>query len=259
MHVRQASRALARHKERKIFNMLNSSGVVVFDNNAPSTAEIGRTTGRGLSGAGNGSMTVDDLFDMYAKCLERGFTPDVVLVHPLAWATFVKDPVMREIALNTGMTANWFNGMPSNVYPATSAAWKSVGRTGPSTSNPSQAEREGTQQSKLVLPQLTPFGGLTVIPTCHVPFDPVNKTTSIIMLDSSEVGALVVAEDPTMMEWDDPARDIKKLKMRERYGLALFNEGHAISVARNISIEPNQIVLPPQATIAGVAPIIQKP
>ena len=260
MHVRQAGRALARHKEKKIFNMLNNTGVVVFDNAAPTTAEIGRTTGRNLSGAGNGSMTVEDLYDMYAKTLERGFTPNVVLVHPLAWAMFIKDPVMRQVALETGkMAGNWFNGLPQNVYPSLPAAWKKSGKMGASTSNPSQAEREGTQQSAAEFPINLPFGGLMMIPTHFVPFNANAKTTSIIMLDSAETGAIVIAEDPTMQEWDDPARDIKKIKIRERYGLAQFNEGHGISVARNISIEPNQIVLPPQATISGLAPIVQKP
>ena len=62
-----------------------------------------------------------------------------------------------------------------------------------------------------------------------------------------------------MEEWKDPARDMVKLKIRERYGFALFNQGHAISVARNISIEPNAIVLPPTATVTNIPPIIPKP
>lgn len=259
LHVRQASRALARHKEKLIFNLINNAGVVVFDNAAPTTAEIGRTTGRSLTGAGNGSMTVDDFYDMYAKSLERGFTPNVVLCHPLAWAAFVKDPNMRAIVLETG-NGSWFNGMPQNVYPSLTNAWKSATRqSGVPASNPTQAEREGTQQSRMGFPVMFPFGGLTVIPTAFVPFDPNTKTTSIIMMDTSEVGAIVVAEDPTMEEWKDPARDIYKLKMRERYGFALFNQGHAISVARNISIEPNALVLPPTAFVSGLSPIVPKP
>lgn len=259
LHVRQASRALARHKEKLIFNLINNAGVVVFDNAAPTTAEIGRTTGRNLTGAGNGSMTVDDFYDMYAKSLERGFTPNVVLCHPLAWAAFVKDPNMRAIVLETG-NGSWFNGMPQNVYPSLTNAWKSATRqSGVPASNPTQAEREGTQQSRMGFPVMFPFGGLTVIPTAFVPFDPNTKTTSIIMMDTSEVGAIVVAEDPTMEEWKDPARDIYKLKMRERYGFALFNQGHAISVARNISIEPNALVLPPTAFVSGLSPIVPKP
>ena len=260
LHVRQASRALARHKERLIFNMINDSGVVVFDNSQPNSSEIGLTTGRDLSGAGNGSMTVDDLYDMYAKSLERGFTPDVVLCHPLAWATFVKDPNMRSIVLDGGGMAGWFNGLPSGVTGSQTAAWKQAGRmSGVPTANATQAEREGTQQSKIGFPSMFPFGGLTVIPSAFVPFDPGSKTTSIIMMDSKEVGAIVISEDPTMEEWKDPARDIHKLKVRERYGFALFNQGMAISVAKNISINPNAIVLPPQATISGLVPIDQKP
>ena len=259
LHVRQASRALARHKEKLIFNLINNAGVVVFDNANPTTAEIGRTTGRSLTGAGNGSMTVDDFYDMYAKSMERGFTPNVVLCHPLAWAAFVKDPNMRAIVLETG-NGSWFNGLPQNVYPSLTNAWKQATRqSGIPASNPTEAERVGTQQSNIGFPVMFPFGGLTVIPTAFVPFDTNTKTTSIIMMDTTEVGALVVAEDPTMEEWKDPARDIYKLKMRERYGFALFNQGHAISVARNISIEPNALVLPPTAFVSGLSPIVSKP
>ena len=40
--------------------------------------------------------------------------------------------------------------------------------------------------------------------------------------------------------------------------MVLFNEGLAISVAKNVSIEPNEIVLPPQTIISGVTPITRK-
>lgn len=260
LHLRQAGRAMARHKERKIFDMINRLGVVVFDNANPTSAEIGRTSGRDLSGAGNGSMTVDDFFDMYAKTLERGFNPDIVLCHPLAWATFLKDPNLREFALSSGGNSGaWFNGMPNNVMPSTPDVWKSLGKMqGPTALDPSREEREPTQQSAITMPGLFPAGGLRIIPSPMVPFDPVTKTTSILMLDSAELGALVVAEDPTSEEWRDPSVDITKIKIRERYGMVLFNEGLGVSVARNISIDPNEIVLPPQATISNVTPIVRK-
>jgi hypothetical protein len=257
LHMRQAGYALARHKERKVFNMLNKIGFKTFDNLAPATAEIGRTSGRNITGAGNGSMTVDDLFDMYAKSMERGYTPDVVLVHPLSWATFIKDPVMREMNLNFG-GGGWWNGTPKNVAPSLSSIWKQLGRTGKPTSNPSREEREGTQESIISMPYKFPFGNLTIIPSHNVPFDPINKTTSIIMLDSKELGALVVAEDPTTEEWVDMARDIRKVKIRERYGIALYNEGNSVSVAQNISIEPNALALPPTAMVTGLPEIIRK-
>ena len=111
MHPRQVAKALARHKERKIFDMFHRLGVTIFDNRNPANSELGRTTGRDLTGSGNGSMTSDDFFDMYSKTLERGFTPNVVLCHPLAWAAFVKDPVMRAFTLQNG-GGKWYNGSP---------------------------------------------------------------------------------------------------------------------------------------------------
>jgi hypothetical protein len=50
----------------------------------------------------NGSMTVDDIFDMYAALLLNGFVPDTMLVHPMAWLMWVKDPVIREFAIQAG-------------------------------------------------------------------------------------------------------------------------------------------------------------
>jgi len=233
-------------------------GVVVFDNGNPANSEIGRTTGRDLTGAGNGSMTMDDLYEMYAKTLERGFTPNTILMHPLAWSTWVKDPVMRMFALNSG-GGSWYGGFTGSPTPQTPSTWANLGKMqAPSSADAPQNEREPTQQSAANIPNYFPFGGLRIIVTPEVPFDPATKTTTIMMLDTNEVGAIVVAEDPTMEEWNDPARDILKIKMRERYGMVLFNEGLAVSIAKNISIEANEIVLPPQATIEGIAPIVRK-
>lgn len=268
MHLRQAGKALARHKEKKIFNMLNEMGVVVFDNDPLATSvrlgkpqldpEIGLTTGRGLDGNGNGSMTMDDLFDMYASSLARGFTPNVILVHPLSWAQWLKDPVMREFALASG-GGSWYGGFGGNLSPQTPAVWNNLGKMqAPAINNPTETERNATQTSKPVIPGYFPFGGLRLIASDQVFFDPATKTTTMIMLDTAELGAIVVAEDPMMEEWNDPARDIMKIKMRERYGLVLFNEGLAVTIARNISIAANEIVLPPQATQSNIPVINQR-
>ena len=67
MHLRAAGRALARHKEVKIFNLIRKMGVTVFDNVTPTASLKGVTTGRNLAGSGNGSVTMDDIFDAYAQ------------------------------------------------------------------------------------------------------------------------------------------------------------------------------------------------
>ena len=260
LHIRQAGRLLARWKEKKIFNVLNNMGYVVFDNADPQTSEIGRTSGRGLDGAGNGSFTADDLYDMYASLLSKGFSPDTILCHPLAWATFVKDPVLREYALQSGVSSgNWFTSMPRSITPSLPSAWKTANKlSGNSPMNPTAEERVGTQQSTFTMPSYYPATGLRILPSPHVPFDAEKKTTSIIMLDSNETGAIVVAEEPNMEEWRDHARDINKIKIRERYGVTLFNDGQAVAVARNVSIEPNEINLPPQAVVSNVPAITRK-
>lgn len=260
MHIRQGAQLLARWKEKKIFNVLNNMGYVVFDNENPTEAEIGRTSGRGLDGAGNGSFTADDMYDMYASLLSKGFNPDTILCHPLAWATFVKDPVLREYALQSGVSiGNWFTSMPQNVHPQLPSSWKEANRlSGESVYNPSIPERAGTQTSTFKLPNYFPATGLRILPSPHVPFDPEKKTTSIIMLDSTQTGALVVVEEPTMEEWRDHSTDINKIKIRERYGIALFNDGQAVAVARNVSTEANEIALPPRAVVSNLPAITRK-
>lgn len=261
-HLKKLGQVMARDKEKNIFNMINNAGVVVFDNANPAQSQLGRTTGRDLTGAGNGSFTADDMYDMYASMLERGFTPNVILCHPLAWATFTKDPVMREYALQGGGLNNWFSTMPKENIGMGSflpEAWKSFTRmSGDTAFNPTRQEREGTQTSTFQFPSYFPGTNLRIIASPHVPFDETHKTTSIIMLDTTELGAIFVSEEPTVDEWDDPARDIKKIKIRERYGLAIFNEGQAISLAKNVSIEPNEIVLPPQAIVNDIPRIQRK-
>ena len=149
--------------------------------------------------------------------------------------------------------------MPRSITPSLPSAWKTANKlSGNSPMNPTAEERVGTQQSTFTMPSYFPATGLRILPSPHVPFDAEKKTTSIIMLDSNETGAIVVAEEPNMEEWRDHARDINKIKIRERYGITLFNDGQAVAVARNVSIEPNEINLPPQAVVSNVPAITRK-
>ena len=80
------------------------------------------------------------------------------------------------------------------------------------------------------------------------------------MFDSSELGVLIVDQDVTTEEFDDPARDIRKIKLMERYGIGILNEGKAIATLKNVHVVPNEIVLPAQAQISvsgQIAPIGQ--
>jgi hypothetical protein len=260
LHLRAAGKALARHKEGKIFNYIREMGTCVFDNVTPTASLKGVTTGRSLQGSGNGSFTMDDLFDMYAQVLHQGFVPNTLLMHPLTWVMFVKDPILRSFALASGggvFFAGW-QGSPAGQAPWSNGAQGKLGMGMGQNIIPGSSASGDTATSLLSYPQTissaprlptyfnVPF---TILVSPLVPFNTSRLLTDIYMFDSTELGALIVDEEVTTEEWLDPARDIRKIKLRERYGIGIFNEGQAIAVAKNVHIVPNMVVLPAQATI----------
>jgi hypothetical protein len=260
MHLRAAGRALARHKEVKIFNLIRSLGVPVFDNVSPTSSLKGVTTGRDLSGSGNGSVTMDDVFDAYAQIITQGFFPNTLLMHPLTWTMFVKDATLRSFVLNNGggaFFATW-TGNPAGRAPWDNSSQGGLGVSSGQSITPPDAT-SGAQPSPLAdypqtinsAPMLPGYMNIPfrIIVSPFVPYDPRRKLTDIYMFDSSELGVLIVDEEVTTEEFDDPRVDIRKIKLRERYGLGILNEGKAIAVMKNVHVVPNEVVLPAQAQI----------
>lgn len=273
MHLRAAGRALARHKEVKIFNLIRSEGVTVFDNANPTLSLKGVTTGRDLAGAANGSVTMDDIFDAWAQVVMQGFMPNTLIMHPLTWTMFIKDATMRSFVLQNGggsFFATW-TGNPQGGWPSWRPA--SQGGFGPSYGQnvvpgesasglaaTSSDDQPQTLTSGPVLPSHAGFlGNLAIVVTPYIPFDASKRLTDIYLCDRNELGFLIVDEDPTTEEFDDPRVDIRKIKIRERYALAMNNEGQGVAVLRNVKVVPNEITLPAQAQIdvagGGIAAI----
>lgn len=267
MHLRAAGRALARHKEVKIFNFIRAMGVTAFDNLQPTRSLFGVCTGRDMQGAANGAVTMDDIFDAFAQIVTQGYMPNTLLMHPLTWTMFVKDAQLRNFVQANGggvFFASW-TGNPAGQAPWANSSQGGLGVASGQTLTPGQTSTgdtspgAGTAASALnaypaninsgpVLPSYmnVPF---RIIVSPFVPFDPRRKLTDIYMFDSSELGVLVVDEDLTTEEWNDPKVDIMKIKLRERYGIGILNEGQAIAVLRNVHCVPNEVALPAQATI----------
>ena len=258
--MRQVGRAMARHKESKIFRHILSLGLVCFDNATPTSSIYGVTTGRDLSGSANGSMIMDDLFDIFAQLMHNGFLPDSILVHPLTWLMWIKDPVMRAFALEAGrgpFFQRWI-GQVNKLYGPDNGPQGKLGLSGgqeiiPGGNAGSQAasgleEYNQTMTSAPALPSYMPFP-FRILVSPFMPFDPDTRLTDIIVFQSGELGALLVDEELTTEEWRDPRIDVRKVKARERYGIGIYNEGLAIGVAKNVKVVPNEIVLPAQAQI----------
>ncbi len=274
MHLRAAGRALARHKEKKIFNYIRGMGTTVFDNLTPTSSINGVTHGRNLQGQPNGSVVVDDVFDCYAQIIAQGFMPNTLLMHPLSWVMWVKDPVLRAFALANG-GGTFFATWTGN--PAGRAPWDNMGGLGqgtgqniiPGTNPDGSTGPSGLAASPLlnypqtinsapVLPSYAQSPMLIIV-SPFVFYDERHRITDIYMFDRSELGALIVDEEIQTEEFNDPARDLRKIKMRERYAIGIFSDGQAIGVMRNVRVVPNEIVLPAQTHIevSGVVQPIQ--
>ena len=253
--LQQAGRALARHKEEKIFNYI-ASGCKIFDNVNPATSQKGVCTGRNLQGAGNGSVTMDDIFDCIGHIMLQGFMPNTILVHPLTWITWVKDPVLRTFALEAGggtFFANWTGNVNQQVWANAlqggmqGGAGQNIMAEG-TTSATGVGEYNPQMNSAPVLPSYLGFP-FRIVVSPFVWYDPRRQLTDIYIFDARELGALVVGEDVSVEEFTNPANDIRKIKIKERYGIMLLHEKQQIGVIKNAHIVPNEIVLPPQANI----------
>jgi hypothetical protein len=233
MHIQAASRALARFKESKIFALINGEGRTAFDNSG-GTSRHGTTTGRYIDGNFNKTITLDDLFVMYADLLNAGFIPNVLLMNPMGWLIFARDGTMRNFGfMNNGALFQSHQGQPGRG-PEMSTGGVNMGPSvgqDPDALNPQASTFTN-------VPNLFP-APLTIIVSPFIAFDAANRLTDIIMADRNELGILVVDEDPVTEQWDDPRRDIRSMKIRERYATALDNQGEAVSQAKDVRIAKN--------------------
>jgi hypothetical protein len=254
--------ALVRHKEQKAVQFLKQLGTTLFDNLNPARSVYGVTTGRGLNANGdaleaNGSLTMENLMRAMAHMSEEGFTPNVLLMHPLFYYTFIQDPVLKNMMLahGGGSIFNPYSGDPGPMAPYSNG---SMGSRGPSmgtrVNNPrgqgtsgqgsngesmtSVLERSQQMTSAPKLPSYFPFGfQIIVSPLC--PYDPETETGDIFLLSSGNVGFHLVDEEPQTVEWRDENTETVKIKIRERYGFAVAHEGQGVGVLRNIKRAEN--------------------
>jgi len=257
--------AMVRHKEQKAVAFLKQLGTTLFDNLNPAQSIYGVLTGRGLvedavNGgsklSANGSMTMENLMRAMAHMSEEGFTPNVMLMHPLFYYTFVQDPVMRTMMLahGGGSIFNPYTGNPGPLAPYSNGAMGSRGPsmgtkvvnprgTGTAGGDPAGAvtgvlERSQEMTSAPKLPSYFPFSfNIIVSPLC--PYDPETETGDIFLLSSGNVGFHLVDEEATTVEWRDENTETVKIKIRERYGFAVAHEGQGIGVFRNVKRAEN--------------------
>lgn len=262
MHIRAARRALDRRKEKKGMEYISGLGTTIYDNLNPTQSVYGTCTGRSMTGAGNGSCRMEDLLKAYAFIMMQGYTPDTILLHPLAWSMWLADPLLQTIVKNTG-NGQWFqpHNMPKGALPWSAASQSKQGIPGgygqytpagnvAGETATTAAELDQNLNSPAVIPSYFPYP-LRVMVSPFVPFNETNNTCDIMIFDSANLGALVVDEDVMMDEWEDKSTDTIKVKLKERYCFAIYEDGLATGVLRNVPIVANEIAFPVQPTISS--------
>lgn len=199
MHLQAAGRALARLKEENAFREFSRHGHVVFDGKLFEAGQNGYPTGRGFDGELNGTLTAEDMLDMAVSIMAAGYTPTDIIMHPLCWSLFAKNSFLEG----------------SQV----AAFGQGQGGRDPREFNTSNAL------------------GLNVEFSPFVPFNQAEKTFDFYIIDRNNVGVILVKDDISTEQFDNPARDIQNLKMKERYGLGILNGGLGIAVARNVAFK----------------------
>lgn len=223
LNIRKMGRAMARYKEEWIFNSFSTHGHKVFDNNLRTQRPEAGTTGRGEDGSFNDTMSVEDFLDLVLAMMGNGFSPTDVIMHPLSWVVFARNSM-----IGNGLSFGAFGG--NNVHPnggiqGTPAAFgmANSGTGQKLIMSPDQV------QNRLPVP-------LTVNFSPFVKFDKVQKRFDMYCVDKTEVGCIVQKEALSTDNWTDPERDIRALKVKERYGVGIYNNGLGITVASNIAV-----------------------
>jgi hypothetical protein len=230
MHLRAAGRALIRWKEQKVADMITSDSAganTLFDN---SSALYSSTTGRDAGGTYNGSITLDDLFTAYATFVNRGFSPNTIIMNPFAWQIFSDEAISRALGSQMGM-ANWqtAQGSPGNAPQWSNGGFGNGLLQNTQVSSPVQAATTFTN-----VPGIFPVP-FNIIVSPYMPFNTTTNRTDLVLCDINELGVMVVDEEVTTEEWNDPARDIRKIKLRERYAVSSINNGAGMGVIRDVS------------------------
>ena len=251
LNLRLMGQALARHKEQKAVSFLRTLGTELFNNSSPTTSMFGVNTGRGLDGAANGSMTMDDLFKGLAHMAEEGFPADVLLMNPLFFYLFIQDPVLRNMMLahgggtyfqqfngNPGPLDPWSNGPTGAMGPSLGNKINQPGNAGGNTATGVAGREHGMTASPPVPAPYFPWN-FRIVVSPFVPFDPETSLGDIYLLSSGQVGFYLVDEDPTQVDWRTEDIEVVKVKIRERYGFAVAHEGQGVGVMKNVKLTRN--------------------
>lgn len=204
LHVRAAGRAMARLKEQIALQRFAAAATKVFDN---TDGAIANTTGLGSTGVANSSLAWDDVVDMAAVLMAEGHIATDFILHPLMWSVFLKDSSFHMGGALNARAWDFKVGSKDGAANATSPLGMNV--------------------------LLSPFVGFTAKAGATP------AKSDIFLIDRNEVGILLVKDDMSTDQFNDPTRDIRSLKLKERYDIVMVGDGEGITVAKDVDLVRN--------------------
>ncbi|MFN9116199.1 MAG: hypothetical protein ACK5XN_39640, partial [Bacteroidota bacterium] len=166
-------------------------------------------TERDTEVAYNQTVTWDDIIDMAAVLMAENHIPTDFILHPLMWSVFLKDAIFHTGGSAAAVNTSW------GYRP----------------------------QSKEAALNATAPMGLNVIVSPFVSFTAKSGATAaksdLFLIDRNEVGTLLVKDDMSTDQFDDPSRDIRSMKMKERYDIVMLGDGEGITVAKGVRLARN--------------------
>jgi len=201
LHVRAAGRAMARLKEQIALQRFKDAATIVFDNDDGAVAD---TTGLGSAGTANLSLAWTDVIDLATVLQAENHIPTDFIMHPLMWSVFLKAAPYHAP----------FGAPPLGYNQSLSSKGGVANATAPFGVNV----------------MLSPFVSFTAA-TGGNP-----AKSDIFLIDRNEVGTLLVKDEMSTDDWNDPTRDIRYLKMKERYDIVIMGDGEGITVAKNVRL-----------------------
>lgn len=215
--------AMARLKEEQIFYAVQTYGHASYDNSiADATVN---TTGKGSNGTTNNyTLSFNDLMFALGGLVSNGYTPTDVVAHPMAWAVFATDPVLRNV-------------------------WVTGGQVGQSIWNQMPKFDQSMNIPWNISYNVSPFMPFTVAGTVQSVTGA--NVTDIYCLDRNQAVVVLQREDVQMDSWDDLARDARTVKLRERYGVAVPNGGRGATTIKNIRLATNYMPVTTVMTVAA--------
>lgn len=216
LHVEAAGYAMLRHKEEKIFAEFQAKSHKVFDNSL--TDPNAWTNGKAFNQSRNYSVTFDDFIDCMGGLVANEYVPTDIIMHPLAWAVFAKDPILRNVMYTQSQIGQTIWTNKPDFDQQMNVPWGGV------------------------MYQVSPFVPLTQHDTLSTgPASGLSacSITDIYVVDRNNSCVVLQADGMTTEEFKDPRRDISNLKVRERYGVGSINGGRASATIANVRLETN--------------------